>query len=144
MQFGSFNDNAEPQIYLFRLVAVNTSGIQPNTRGGATINYLTRTSLVSVLPNDRPYGVVSWKHAITVTTEENEQNSSVPLVLQRSAGTFGTILVSYVTMVTNDVGPRERPARPNIDFTPVSGNVTLKEGVREKFVMIEINHVSFS
>ncbi|XP_066912895.1 adhesion G-protein coupled receptor V1-like isoform X2 [Clytia hemisphaerica] len=135
--------DADPEIlekFEVRLVSVNTSGIQAGIRGGATLNYLTRTSLISVLPNDHPYGVLSWKHPITVTTEESERNSSVPLVVQRSHGAFGAILVSYVTIVTNDVGHRERPARPGIDFTQVSGNVTLEEGVREVFVLIGINH----
>ena len=129
----------------FRLTFVNTSGIDDRSRG-ATINYQLSTSRVYIMPNDDPFGVVSWKYNMVVTSQLTEQQSRVALLVQRAGGTFGTILVSYRTTVINQtaLGPNEQPAQPGEHFTSVSSDhVTLEEGIREAFVLVEIHHVSF-
>ena len=95
------------------------------------------------MPNDKPYGSVGWQSPIVVTTEKTEQNSQVLLVVTRSHGSYGTIMVHYVTLEVTSVGIRERSAVAGIDFTPVQGNVTMAEGVTEAYVMITIQHVRY-
>ena len=129
-------------VFLIRLISINTSGLAPNEKGGASLNYLQNTALISVMPNDKPYGVIAWKSDIVVTTEETEKDSEVLLVLSRSHGVLGTIMVFYETALPDRVGTGERSARPGVDFEPEQGNVTMSEGVREAYVMIKINHVS--
>ena len=133
--------------FFLRLTSVNTSGIDVGKKKGASINYLTSTSRISVMPNNHPFGVVGWKSNMVVTTQLTEHQSQVALVIERSYGAFGTILISYRTTFDNNtggvVGARERPAQPGVDFTEVSlANLTLDEGVREGIVLIDIHHVS--
>jgi len=95
------------------------------------------------MPNDNAYGSVGWQSLIVVTTEETEYNSQVLLVATRLHGSYGTIIVHYVTVEITSVGIRERAAEAGIDFTPVQGNVTMAEGVTEAYVMITIQHVRY-
>lgn len=106
------------------------------------MNYLQRTSVVEVLPNDHPYGVLGWQSTLVVTTEEVEKNASALLVMRRAEGAYGDVIVHYETVLAQHVGPRERAAKPNVDFIPTSGNVTLYEGQHEAYVFIGIVHVS--
>ena len=114
---------------------------------GASLNYLTSSSRISVMPNNNAFGVVGWKSNTVVTTQFTEHQSQVALVIERSYGAYGTILISYRTTVSNDtgvvIGPREKLAQPGVDYVEViSGNLTLDEGVREGIVLVGINHVS--
>ncbi|XP_057301693.1 adhesion G-protein coupled receptor V1-like isoform X2 [Hydractinia symbiolongicarpus] len=133
------NDNI-PEIgehFELRLTHIRTVGM--STVGG-TINYMQNTALITVLPNDHPYGVFKWKNNIQVTTELTEVNSTVLLVIERQRGVYGDVDVSYETYINISVGMKEQPARPYIDFTPVNGSVVMKEGEREAFVFVNINH----
>ena len=99
------------------------------------------------MPNNNAFGVVGWKSGTIVTTQFTEQQSQVALVIERSYGAYGTILIRYRTTVSNDtgviVGVREKLAQPGVDYVDVvAGNLTLNEGVREGIVLVGINHVS--
>ena len=99
--------------------------------------------MVTIIENDNPYGVIGWKEKIQVTNEKTDINSSVLITIKREEGNYGNVAVFYETVVLNEVGVKERPAVPTVDFTPVKGNVTFSNRESEVYIEIEVNHVSF-
>ena len=123
----------------FSLTDIQTEGL---IKGGATLNHLKRTSELLIMPNDGAYGLFEWSSMLFVTTEKNERNSSALLVVKRALGIYGTVMISYETVLAGKVGMKERAARPGIDFIAVRANVTVASGRDEAFVSIPIMHVS--
>ena len=124
-----------------RLTNITTVGVTSSEK--ATINYEKNVVTMTIIENDNPYGVIGWKERIQVTNEKIEINSSVLIIIKREAGNYGNVTVFYETVVVSDVGMKERPAIPNVDFTPVKGNVTFLERQSEVYIYIEVNYVSF-
>lgn len=121
----------------------NTSTVGVTSSEKASINYEKNVVMVIIIENDNPYGVIGWKEKIQVTNEKTDINSSVLITIKREEGNYGNVTVFYETVVLNEVGVKERPAVPTVDFTPVKGNVTFSNRQSEVYIEIEVNHVSF-
>ena len=128
-------------VFFSRLTNTTTVGVTSSEK--ATINYEKNVATVTIIENDNPYGVIGWKENIQVTNEKTEINSSVLIIIKREEGNYGDVSVFYETVVVKEVGVKERPAVPNVDFTPVKGSVTFSDRQSEVYIEIEVNHVSF-
>lgn len=98
---------------------------------------------VIVRANDEPHGIVAWQRTNILAQESEAINSTIQLVIERQLGSIGEIKVLYstVTAITND-SDNERPAKPNEDFIPVSGEVLMADGVNMTNISIHVIHVS--
>ncbi len=111
---------------------------------GATINSAQSTATVIIRANDAPHGIVGWQRTIILAQESEATNSSVQLVIERQLGSIGDIKVLYGTVRAKTNGSvNERPAVPNQDFIPVSGEVLMADGMNMTNISIHVIHVSF-
>ncbi|XP_047139693.1 adhesion G-protein coupled receptor V1 isoform X1 [Hydra vulgaris] len=132
---GDFVPELEKKI-LIRLTDIETINGTSNSK--ATINYNKNIASIIIPANDDPNGVFTWKSSTYVITKDN--NVSSLLVLKRDKGAFGSVTILFETVIPLNVGPRERPARPFVDFIPIKSNVTFSEDQREAFVFVEVIH----
>ena len=126
----------QTRFFSFRLIGIET--VSGTNTSQATLNYNINVASITIPANDDPYGVFTWKNSIYVTTENVATSSSVLLILKREKGAFGCVTVFFETVITSNVGPMERPAKPFVDFIPIYSNVTFTENQREAFVFIEV------
>ena len=127
--------------FLISLTSVSIAGSAASNRG-PTINHLKSSSIVTILANNDPYGVVSWKNRFEITTEEKEVNSSAVLILSRAFGALGDIMVAYETQQAVNVSRNERKATPGVDYFTQKSTVLIRQGVKEAIVYIKVRHVS--
>ena len=110
---------------------------------GAIINSAKSVATVIVRANDEPHGIVGWQRTNILAQESEAINSTIQVVIERQSGSIGDINVFYstVTAKTNR-SINERPAKPNEDFIPVSGEILMADGVNMTNISIYIIHVS--
>ncbi|XP_063820072.1 adhesion G-protein coupled receptor V1 [Pseudophryne corroboree] len=88
----------------------------PNTKLGSQ-NVVT----VTILSNDNAFGIISLDMSSFVTVNEPRgRNQSLPLILLREKGTYGTVTVTFEI----DGGPNP----PEEDLIPSKGNITFSTG----------------
>ena len=111
---------------------------------GATINPALSTSTVVIRANDEPHGIVGWQRTIVLAQESEATNSTAQLVIERLRGEIGDIKVSYSTLMAKiNSSANERPAVPNLDFIPVTGEIVMADGDNLTNISIHVIHVSF-
>nr|XP_033775700.1 adhesion G-protein coupled receptor V1 [Geotrypetes seraphini] len=82
---------------------------------------LPRSTKVTILSNDNAFGIISFNMASVITVNEPKgTNQTVPLMLIREKGTYGTVAVSFEI----EGGPN--PAEE--DLSPVKANITFPPG----------------
>ncbi|XP_036619299.1 adhesion G-protein coupled receptor V1 [Trichosurus vulpecula] len=80
-----------------------------------------RSVTVTILSNDNAFGVISFDMPSLITVNEPRgRNESVPLILIREKGTYGSVTVSFEV----EGGPNP----PEEDLSPVKGNITFPPG----------------
>ncbi|XP_015282612.1 PREDICTED: G-protein coupled receptor 98 [Gekko japonicus] len=81
----------------------------------------SRTVTVTILSNDNAFGIISFNMPVLITLNEPRHgNESVPLILIREKGTYGTVTVIYEV--------EGAPDNPEEDLSPVRGNITFPPG----------------
>ncbi|NWT12625.1 GPR98 protein, partial [Vireo altiloquus] len=75
---------------------------------------------VTILSNDNAFGIISFNMSALITVNEPRgRNESVPLILIRERGTYGTVIVTFeIEDGPNSAEEDLSPARGNITFTP--------------------------
>uniref|UniRef100_A0A4X2LMQ1 Calx-beta domain-containing protein n=1 Tax=Vombatus ursinus TaxID=29139 RepID=A0A4X2LMQ1_VOMUR len=80
-----------------------------------------RSVTVTILSNDNAFGVISFDMPSLITVNEPRgRNESVPFILIREKGTYGSVTVSFEV----EGGPNP----PEEDLSPVKGNITFPPG----------------
>uniref|UniRef100_F7FXQ0 Adhesion G-protein coupled receptor V1 n=1 Tax=Monodelphis domestica TaxID=13616 RepID=F7FXQ0_MONDO len=80
-----------------------------------------RTVTVTILSNDNAFGIISFDMPSLITVNEPRgRNESIPLILIREKGTYGSVTVSFEV----EGGPNP----PEEDLIPVKGNITFPPG----------------
>ncbi|KAM8960806.1 adhesion G-protein coupled receptor V1 [Pelodytes ibericus] len=80
-----------------------------------------KVAIVTILSNDNAFGIVSLNMTSFITVNEPRgRNQSVPVVLLREKGTYGTVTVTYEI----NGGPNQ----PEEDLLPAKGNITFSTG----------------
>ncbi|XP_072038274.1 adhesion G-protein coupled receptor V1-like [Amphiura filiformis] len=89
------------------------------------------TTTLTVLANDDPYGVFVFEaQSRSITTDEEGKN--VTLTLQRNAGTVGSVMVTYATLLISESLPNlpfsTRRAAEDEDFVPKRSTAVFLDG----------------
>ncbi|XP_031794624.1 adhesion G-protein coupled receptor V1 [Sarcophilus harrisii] len=80
-----------------------------------------RSVTVTILSNDNAFGIISFDMpSLIIVNEPRGRNESVPLILIREKGTYGSVTVSFEV----EGGPNP----PEEDLCPVKGNITFPPG----------------
>ncbi|XP_032873159.1 adhesion G-protein coupled receptor V1 [Amblyraja radiata] len=126
------------EVVTITLVNVTTMGVQDQAKG-AVIDTNKKMAILTVLPNDSPYGVISWHlDSANISLLEPEFDSTdVTLTIVREQGFVGDVLVQYRTQPNVFLPPINR-ATENQDYNSSHGAVILKEGSTQALIRFTI------
>ncbi|XP_074063616.1 adhesion G-protein coupled receptor V1-like isoform X2 [Macrotis lagotis] len=124
------------EIVVITLIHVTTEGIQDLIRG-ATIDPRRNKAIITILPNDCPYGVVSWQtDSLFVTVLEPEENATIiHLKMIREQGLLGDIAVHLVAEPNLSLHP-DNQATENEDYILQEKIMIFREN--EEIVYVEV------
>ncbi|XP_019373727.1 PREDICTED: G-protein coupled receptor 98 [Gavialis gangeticus] len=120
------------------LTHVTTVGIQDLTRG-AIIDSKRARAVLTILPNDSPYGVVGW-HAESLfvkVTEPEETSTIVTLQILREQGFVGDISVQLSSKPNFSLLPSNQ-ATKNEDYIIEEETIIMAEGTTVAYVRVTI------
>ncbi|XP_051876623.1 adhesion G-protein coupled receptor V1 [Pristis pectinata] len=122
------------ELVTITLVNVTTMGVQDQAKG-ATIDSNKRNAVLTVLPSDSPYGVISWHiNSSNVSLQEPEFDSTdVFLTIIREQGFVGDVIVQYSTK-SNLFLPPVNQATANQDYKSSQGTDDIPE-LHESFLV---------
>ncbi|XP_059825311.1 adhesion G-protein coupled receptor V1 [Hypanus sabinus] len=120
------------------LVNVTTVDVRDQAKG-ATIDSSKRNGVLTVLPNDSPYGVISWhRNSHNISLQEPEfESTDVTLTIIREEGFVGDVIVQYSTK-PNLFLPLVNQATANEDYNSIHGTVILKENSTQALIRLTI------
>uniref|UniRef100_UPI00398F1058 adhesion G-protein coupled receptor V1 isoform X2 n=1 Tax=Pristiophorus japonicus TaxID=55135 RepID=UPI00398F1058 len=126
------------EIVTVTLVNVTTMGVQDQGKG-ATIDSNKRNAVLTILPNDSPYGVVGWHiDSLYISLQEPEFDAiNITLTIVREQGFVGDVAVQYGTksdlllLLVNQ-------ATANQDYIASQGTVILKENSTQALIRFSI------
>ncbi|XP_067885769.1 adhesion G-protein coupled receptor V1 [Heterodontus francisci] len=126
------------EIVTVTLVNVTTMGVQDQAKG-ATINSNKRNAILTILPNDSPYGVVGWHiNSLYVSLQEPEFDAiNVTLTIIREQGFMGEVAVQYSTKPDPSLLPVNQ-ATANQDYIASQGTVIIKENTTQALIRFTI------
>ncbi|KAL4228132.1 hypothetical protein ACF0H5_013567 [Mactra antiquata] len=130
------DDVAELQeLTYIQLIQVIDTGT--NLPGRGAIIGVNKTSTVTVLANDSPYGVVKWKFSSVTAQEPEDSDSRVTLFIVREQGLSGDLQVTYSTSIDKTTATK-RQAISGEDYISQNSMVVIQENVTEVPVDIVI------
>ncbi|KAJ8285558.1 hypothetical protein GJAV_G00028220 [Gymnothorax javanicus] len=120
------------------LADVFTVGITEEWRG-AIIDPQRAHSLITILPNGSPYGVIGWHldSQIILTQEPQRRPGNVTLNIMREQGFVGDVAVHYSTKPALSRLPVNQASEKQ-DYVPKEETVVMKEDTRTEMVSITL------
>ncbi|XP_048383057.2 adhesion G-protein coupled receptor V1 isoform X4 [Stegostoma tigrinum] len=122
------------EIVTISLVNITTTGVQNQTKG-ATIDLNKRSAVLTILPNDSPYGVIGWdtnsRHVLVQEPEFDAIN--ITLTIVREQGFVGDVAVQYSTKPNLLLLPVNQ-ATANQDYIARQGTSIIKENDTQAFI----------
>ncbi|XP_015216090.2 adhesion G-protein coupled receptor V1 isoform X1 [Lepisosteus oculatus] len=120
------------------LTGVTTVGIKDPTQG-AVIDPRRNKAQITILTNDSPYGVISWRSdSLFSTTQEPQYGpSNITLTIVREQGFVGDVAVHFRTKPALSQLPANQ-ATENEDYVAKEETVIMKENVTAVHVYITI------
>ncbi|XP_029019275.1 adhesion G-protein coupled receptor V1 isoform X2 [Betta splendens] len=117
---------------------VTTEGLQ-DPRQAAGVDRQRAQALLSILPNDSPYGVLGW-HVDSVFTQTQEPSRTpvnVTLTIVREQGSFGEVAVHYQTRPALYLPPSNQ-ATAGMDYSAKEGTINMINGATVAIVTVTI------
>ncbi|XP_078413685.1 adhesion G-protein coupled receptor V1 [Cetorhinus maximus] len=126
------------EIVTVTLVKVTTMGVQDQAKG-ATIDFNKRNAILTILPNDSPYGVVGWHiNSLHVSLQEPEFDAiNITLTIIREQGFVGDVAVQYSSK-TDPLFLPINQATANRDYIASQGTAIIKENATEALIRFTI------
>ncbi|XP_076995276.1 adhesion G-protein coupled receptor V1 [Tamandua tetradactyla] len=126
------------EVVIVTLARITTEGVKDPSKGAA-IDQKRKTSVITTLPNDSPYGLVGW-HAGSLFNRVAEPEENVTLLqlqIVRDKGLFGDIAIhlmaqpSFLLHISNQATESE-------DYVLQETTIIMKENMKETFAKIAI------
>ncbi|GCB80708.1 hypothetical protein scyTo_0016347 [Scyliorhinus torazame] len=126
------------EIVTVTLVNVTTMGVQDQAKG-ATIDFNKRNALLTILPNDSPYGVVGWHiNSLQISLQEPELDAiNITLAIIREHGFVGDVVVQYISK-PDPLLPPVHQATANQDYSASQGTAIIKENATQALITFTI------
>ncbi|XP_078070005.1 adhesion G-protein coupled receptor V1 [Mustelus asterias] len=126
------------EIVTVTLVNVTTMGMQDQANG-ATIDFDRRNAILTILPNDSPYGVVGWHiNSLHVSLQEPELDAiNITLTIIREQAFVGDVAVQYSSKPDPMLLPVNQ-ATANLDYIASQGTAILKENATQALIRFTI------
>ncbi|XP_043565048.1 adhesion G-protein coupled receptor V1 isoform X2 [Chiloscyllium plagiosum] len=126
------------EIVTITLMNVTTMDVQEQAKG-ATIDLNKRNAVLTILPNDSPYGVVGWdissRHVFVQEPEFDAINITLRII--REQGFVGDVAVQYSTKPNLLVLPVNQ-ATANQDYIAQQGTTIIKENDTQALIRFTI------
>uniref|UniRef100_A0A4W3JB69 Adhesion G-protein coupled receptor V1 n=1 Tax=Callorhinchus milii TaxID=7868 RepID=A0A4W3JB69_CALMI len=126
------------EVVTITLVNVTTVELQDQDRGGV-LDWGKKNAILTILPNDSPYGVVGW-HPDSLFTSVQEPGIdpvNVTLIILREHGFLGDIAVQYSTKSVLSMLPASQ-ASENQDYTAKKATVIIQENATQASITVTI------
>ncbi|XP_038661208.1 adhesion G-protein coupled receptor V1 isoform X3 [Scyliorhinus canicula] len=126
------------EIVTVTLVNVTTVGVQDQAKG-ATIDFNKRNAILTILPNDSPYGVVGWHiNSLQTSLQEPELDAiNITLTIIREQGFVGDVVVQYISK-PDPLLPPVNQATANQDYIASQGTAIIKENATQALITFTI------